>query len=166
MLVLVDFQRSSYATITTRWTAERWAKMLINRLLGLTHRQWLYRNAVVHHKGADGYTTAEHEAIVNKLSDFLLVDPLDFLSRDRGLLDEDFEKLGSSPAAGAMWIEAMDTAISAAEHSRRKSQRDRSHYRRRTSFNPSFSYAPKAFVIVPVKDSEGSIRYKRRRRRS
>ena len=121
---------------------------------------------MVHHRGSDGYTTVEHEAIVDKLSDFLLVDPLDFLSRDRGLLDEDFEKLGSSPAAGAMWIEAMDTAISAAEHSRRKSQRDRSHYRRRTSFNPSFSYAPKAFVIVPVKDSEGSIRYKRRRRRS
>ena len=62
-----------------------------------------------------------YEAIVIKLSDFLLVDPLDLLSRsrDRGLPDEDFELLGSSPAAGAMWIEAteMETAISAAEHS-------------------------------------------------
>ena len=26
--VLVEFQRSSYATITTRWTAERWAKLV------------------------------------------------------------------------------------------------------------------------------------------
>ena len=93
-------------------------------------------------------------------------DPLDLQSRDRGLLDEDFGLLGNSPAAGAMWIEAMETAISAAEHSRRKSQRDRSHLRRRTSFNPSFSYAPKVVVIVPIKDSEGSICYKRRRRRS
>ena len=48
LTVLVDFQFAHYQEIPTRWTVERWAKGLIQRLLGLTHRQWLYRNAVVH----------------------------------------------------------------------------------------------------------------------
>ena len=26
----------------TQWTSERWAKGLIQRLLGITHRQWLF----------------------------------------------------------------------------------------------------------------------------
>ena len=72
--VLVDFQRSHYhyATITTRWTAERWAKVLINRLLGTYDSSAVaHRNAVVHLRGPDGYTNAEHEAIVTKLADFM-----------------------------------------------------------------------------------------------
>ena len=96
--VLVDFQFAHYQEIPTRWTVERWAKGLIQRLLGLTHRQWLYRNAVVHFKGPDGYTHAEHERILSKMQDFLWVDPKDLLPRDRGLLNKNLELLGSSPA--------------------------------------------------------------------
>ena len=40
LTVLVDFQFAHYQEISTRWTVERWAKGLIQRLLGLiTHRQ-------------------------------------------------------------------------------------------------------------------------------
>ena len=63
-----------------------------------------------------------------KLQDYIWVDPEDLLPPDRGLLDEDFGELGSSPAVGAMWIEAMETAISTAEHSRRS---DTDNLRRR-----------------------------------
>ena len=103
LTVLVDFQYSHYQERVTRWTVDRWAKGLIQRLLGLTHWQWLYRNAVVHFKGPDGYKRAEHERILSKLKDFLWVDPQDLLPRDRGLLNENFETLGSSPAAGELW---------------------------------------------------------------
>ena len=97
-----------------------------------------------------------------KLQDYIWVDPEDLLPQDRGLLDEDFDELGSSPAAGAMWIEAMETAISAAEHSlRSETAMDKSS--RRLTDGPHFF--SKAFAIVPVKDSEGSIQYKRRRRK-
>lgn len=160
--VLVDFQREYSLSADTQWTAERWASGLVQRLLSLTHRQWLYRNAMVHYKGSDGYTRAEHERIIMKLQDFIWVDPEDLLPQDRGLLDEDFDELGSSPAAGAMWIEAMETAISAAEHSRR-SNSDMDKRRRRLTYGPHF--VPKAVAVVPVKDSEGSIKYKRRRRK-
>ena len=73
------------------------------------------------------------------------------------LLDEDFDELGRSPAAGAMWI------ISAAEHSRIRFDTDMDKRRRRLAYGPHF--VPKAVAVVPVKDSEGSIKYKRRRRK-
>eukprot|EP00985_Skeletonema_marinoi_P001931 scaffold783_cov156-Skeletonema_marinoi.AAC.4 len=38
----------------------------------------------------------------------------------RELLKENFESLGSSPAACGLWIAAMEVAISAAEHARRQ----------------------------------------------
>ena len=145
----------------TQWTSERWAKGLIQRLLGITHRQWLYRNAVVHFKGPDGYTHAEHEQILTKMKDFLWVDPQDLLPRDRGLLEENFNSMGSSPAACELWIAAMEVAVSAAEHARRKT--DPTSRRRRFTCGPD--YAPKRVEIVPIRDTEGSIRYKRRRRR-
>eukprot|EP00984_Skeletonema_dohrnii_P025702 scaffold14870_cov82-Skeletonema_dohrnii-CCMP3373.AAC.1 len=81
---------------------------------------------------------------------------------DRGLLNENFESLGSSPAACELWIAAMEVAISAAEHARRKD--DPSSHRRRVTTGPD--YAPRTVdIIVPIADTEGSIRYKRRRRR-
>ena len=95
LTVLVDFQFSFYQGIATQWTSERWAKGLIQRLLGITHRQWLYRNAVVHFKGPDGYTHAEHEQILTKMKDFLWVDPQDLLPRDRGLLEKNSTPWGA-----------------------------------------------------------------------
>ena len=76
-------------------------------------------------------------------------------------MNENFETLGRSPAAGELWIAAMEVAISAAEHARRRD--DPSSRRRRLTTGPN--YAPKTVEIVPVVDKEGSIRYKRRRRR-
>ena len=115
---------------------------------------------MVHFKGSDGYTRAEHDKIVMKLRDFIWVDPEYLLPQDRSLLDQDFDELGSSLAAGAMWIEAMETSISAAEHSRRS---DTDKLRRRLTYGPHFIL--KAVAVVPIKDSEGSIKYKRRRRK-
>ena len=54
------------------------------------------------------------------MKDFLWVDPQDLLPRDRGLLEENFNSMGSSPAACELWIAAMEVAVSAAEHARGK----------------------------------------------
>ena len=48
-----------------------------------------------------------------KLQDFILVYSGDLLPQDLGLLDEDFDELGSLPVDRSY----METAISAAEHS-------------------------------------------------
>ena len=77
------------------------------------------------------------------------------------LLEENFNSMGSSPAACELWIAAMEVAVSAAEHARRKT--DPTSRRRHFTCGPD--YAPKIVEIVPIRDTEGSIRYKRRRRR-
>eukprot|EP00984_Skeletonema_dohrnii_P020685 scaffold10156_cov98-Skeletonema_dohrnii-CCMP3373.AAC.4 len=117
LTVLVTFQFAHDREIPRRWTVERWAKGLIQRLLGFAHRQWLYRNAVVRLKGPmDTLMLNMNGFHMSKMQDFLWVDPQDLLLRDRGLLNENFESLGSSPAACELWIAAIEVAISAAEH--------------------------------------------------
>eukprot|EP00984_Skeletonema_dohrnii_P029843 scaffold20741_cov91-Skeletonema_dohrnii-CCMP3373.AAC.2 len=78
----------------------------------------------------------------------------DLLLRDRGLLNENIESLDSSPAACELWIADMEVAISAAEHARR--QDDPSSHRLRLTTGPD--YAPRTMEIVPIVDTEGSIR--------
>ena len=62
---------------------------------------------MVHYKGSDGYSRAraEHDKIIMQLQDFLWVDPENLLPQDRGLLDEDFDELGSSPAASWCYVD-------------------------------------------------------------
>jgi hypothetical protein len=55
----------------------------------------------------------------------------------------------------------MEVAISAAEHDRRR--HDPSPRQRRLTSGQD--YAPQTVEIVPIPDNEGSIRYKRRKRR-
>ena len=89
------------------------------------------------------------------MKDFLWVDPQDLLPRDRGLLEEYFNSIGSSPAACELWIAAMEVAVSAAEHARRKTDPTS----RQSRFTCGPDYAPKIVEIVPIRDTEGSIRY-------
>ena len=59
--------------------------------------------------GSDGYSRAraehDNDKIIMQLQDFLWVDPENLLPQDRGLLDEDFDELGSSPAASWCYVD-------------------------------------------------------------
>ena len=46
---------------------KRWCHTLMNRLLQLTHKQWLFWNSHVNHKKLEGMTEAQHEEIFNKV---------------------------------------------------------------------------------------------------
>ena len=56
--------------------AEWWARGFVRRLLGITHRQWLHRNAKVHIKKRDGKTQVQHEEIMDKVRDLIYTDPM------------------------------------------------------------------------------------------
>ena len=49
-------QREFLERRDTYLTAETWASGFMERLIRITHRQWLHRNAKVHFKGTDGRT--------------------------------------------------------------------------------------------------------------
>ena len=93
---LVVIQSQHLKSVDTYLTAESWIIGLMERLLRLTHRQWLMRNAKVHFKRSDGCTIAQHERILSRVHDLLCTDPLDLEEEDRYLLDADFEALGSA----------------------------------------------------------------------
>ena len=138
LVLYVDMMRYHYYVNPSRYkTAEWWAKGLIRRLLGITHRQWLYRNANVHIKKRDGKTIVQHEEIMDKVRDLIDTDPMDLLPENRHLLEEDFEHLGRAPFSHReYWVAEMETALAIARQRR-----------------------------PPDIDTEGSIKYSRRRRK-
>ena len=90
------------------------------------------------------------------MKESLLIDPYDLLSDDRGLLDEDPYLLGQSSARNQRyWIASVEAAFSASCHARRKAAFD---------LDPDSEYVDLGENVVPI-DTEGSIRYRKRRRK-
>ena len=58
--LFVLHQRSHLAHVQTRMTAKRWAKTLITKLLQMTHKQWLLRNAKIHIKRKGDMNEEDH----------------------------------------------------------------------------------------------------------
>jgi hypothetical protein len=130
--------------------AAHWCNGLILQLLQITHRQWSYRNQSVNYKALDGLTESQQHEIMRHCEDVLWTDPSVLLPEDRGLLEVDFEALGDGPAiARQIWLSEMKAATSAA---------------RIAEELPQTVGEPVGYLSVPV-DTEGSIRFRRRRRR-
>ena len=143
-----ELQARHYRRFGLQRSSKRWARGLVQRLLQITHRQWTYRNSTVHIKTHDNLTEAQHHALLQRCEDLLWTDPDQLLAGDADLLSVDFEALGSGPAVDRqLWAEEMESSIAAAGHSRRVS-------------------VTGAAREDPIVDTEGSIRYRRRRRRS
>ena len=132
--------------------AGHWCNGLILRLLQITHRQWTYRNGTVHLKGPDGLTSKQTQALAQRCEDLLWTNPSTLLDEDRYLLDLVFDALGDGAAASRqMWISEMEAASAAARNAGLDGADD---LYSNTFHNP-----------LPPIDTEGSIRFRRRRRR-
>jgi len=59
------------------WKVKTWASLLIQRLLSITHRQWLYWNARLYIRTVKGMSPSEHVHIIDLVKDMMLVDPMD-----------------------------------------------------------------------------------------
>ncbi len=89
-----------------------WGMKLITKLHNIIHKQWIYRNSVIHFKGKDGWTLPEQHAIMSKVSEYSMINPDTILPCHRFLFDADFEALGSSPTSHRLlWLAEMDTAL-------------------------------------------------------
>jgi hypothetical protein len=113
---LIDLQCFYLRKHSSWWKIKTWASHLIQHLLNITHRQWLYRNARIHLRKLEGLTTSEHEDIFELVKDMMLVDPSNLLPRHRHLLERDYKELGSgSTTARKLWLQQMRSAVSAAD---------------------------------------------------
>ena len=160
---MVQIQRDHLVNIDTFRTAESWARDLIEQLLRLTHRQWLLRNALLQFRLPDGRTYAERERLVERIMELMWTDPDDLLPEDRTLMTEDFKKLAKADATDqAYWIAETEVAIKAAQFIHNREHTRNFSHRAQSSTTISQDHHDE---IDPEIDTEGSMRYRRRRRR-
>jgi hypothetical protein len=99
--------------------AKSWGRQLISRLHNLLHKQWVYRNSVIHYKGKDSLTLIDHYKILNRVEGYSLIDPETLLPWHQFLFDTDFETLGSGPTCHRLlWLAEMDAAVATSQLAR------------------------------------------------
>jgi hypothetical protein len=143
-----------------------WAKQLVNHLVRITHRQWTYRNSVVHFT-VEGRTPKQHREIIAELEQLMSVDPKTLLPKYHHLFeDEDFVALGRGSSNHKLyWISAAKTSIaaSAIAHKQRRQERRNTQIQRAAAESTD---APAAHPIPrhePDLPCEQGFRYKKRR---
>ena len=108
-----------------------------------------------------GLTLRQHEELMDQVEDYAEVDPEDLLPENRALLEIDFDALGKgSTQDKQFWVAEMESAISAAEHINQGTRQAL-----RTRYEVRTTYDTRPTTVTSTKDSEGSIRWRRRRKR-
>jgi hypothetical protein len=69
----------------------------LQKVLELTHCQWLYCNMMVHMKVKNGLTIAQHNTILMRIEECHQIDPADLLVEDPDLLEANFDKTNPWP---------------------------------------------------------------------
>ena len=102
--------------LPSRCSITKWGISLIKALLGITHQQWLFRNADVHQK-VDGLTMHDHGLLNSRINELLKTSPGELLPSHRHLLQQDFLQLGRSDTIQRqIWAASMESALGAASH--------------------------------------------------
>jgi len=113
--VLIDVVKPMLRRCIPRGSLELWGARFIKSLISITHKQWLYRNSVVHHV-IDGLSSRQHQELTARIH-FLLETKKDSLhERHKHLMEVDFAKLGSGTTiARQVWVANVEMAISVAK---------------------------------------------------
>ena len=91
-----------------------WSGQFVTRLIEITHRQWVYRNAKIHLRKTEGMTADEHIKVMEEVKEMMLTDPQLLLPQHQHLLEEDFLKLGAGTTADRLvWLDQMEKAVRA-----------------------------------------------------
>jgi hypothetical protein len=97
-----------------RLLPQAWGSLFITKLYNIVHKQWTYRNLVIHYCGKDGLTIPEHHDIINRVKAHSLTDPDNLLPHHRFLMSTDLALLGSGRASDQLiWLAGMDSACAA-----------------------------------------------------
>jgi hypothetical protein len=143
-----------------------WAKKFVGFLFRITHRQWSFRNSVVHFK-IEGRTPAQHQEIIHEFGELLEIDTRTLLPKYRHLWeDEDFEALGRGSSNNKLyWMSAAKSAIaaSAIARKRRRHHRQEVHQQRELDESSDTPTAPPTGYPSPPLACEPGFKWKKRR---
>ena len=99
------------------YQVDSWGRGFIERLIRITHAQWIFRNSHVHYKKLEGMTEAQHMDIFRRVEELMWTDPMELLPAHRHLLEEDLQGLGEcSSATRLYWVLSVEAAQKTAEH--------------------------------------------------
>jgi hypothetical protein len=87
-----------------RGSAKIWGTKFIKSLIGLTHKQWLYRNKDVHYV-SEGLTLRQHKELTAKVKVLMKTKRSALLGRHRHYMSTNFDELGRGPTlARQVWV--------------------------------------------------------------
>ena len=95
-LSLIDSIRPMFRRYKPHGSVNLWGIKFIKGLIGLTHKQWLYRNNNIHYIN-NGLTLKQHEELTAKINMLLKTWHGTLLHRHRHYMWTKFEELGSGP---------------------------------------------------------------------
>ena len=72
---------------------------LMEKLIQITHSQWIFRNSHVHFKKLEGMTKEQHLETFCRVEELMWEDPMSLLPRRRHLLEENLGELGECSTA-------------------------------------------------------------------
>ena len=118
---LFHLQRNHLQQIRSNLSMKSWSCQFIQKVLNITHRQWLYRNARIHIRLVENMTQLDHNKVKNRVLDLLGTDPEDLLPQHQSLLHQDIFQLGKGPTTDRQyWVAQMESAIAASTCLKRK----------------------------------------------
>ncbi len=101
-----------------QWSVENWGAKLIQSLLSLTHKQWLYQNSNMHYV-SESLTAGQHDELQEKMHGLMRTKHLALLPWHWHFLTIDFVTLGRGPTlAHQVWVANMEMAISVSKVAR------------------------------------------------
>ena len=107
----IEYARGRLEKTKNPMSPERWTKGLMDRLLKITHQQWIYRNHKVHLLGIGGLTLKQHDEIFDRLDELMHTDPDELLPEHQYLLTVDKDEVcGGTLSEQRTWIVRMKAA--------------------------------------------------------
>ena len=114
--ILIETIKPQLHQWSPRKSIDNWGIKLIKSLINITHKQWIYRNADVHHV-IDGLTSSQRTTLFACVQELLMTDINYLLPCHRHLLKQDFQQLGNADTLPRqLWVASMESAISAASN--------------------------------------------------
>ena len=109
-----SYQHSHLITSASMLTAADWLNQFIQRLLHLTHGQWIYRNVSRHHLQHGQLKELERKSLLREIDKYLSVSPDDVPEESKFLLEIDFRQIRTATTEKqSYWVHAMRAAIHA-----------------------------------------------------
>lgn len=98
-------------SVVSLYTADDWLRILIQNLLRITHRQWLYRNAVVHSLMQDGLDRDDQQTVFLEIVKQFELGSSGLHGDDVELINVDFDTLWAKDGLQKKyWLQAINSA--------------------------------------------------------